>query len=76
MITPPLQLDAAPGHMSAIIRRIVAESGRIAIMTPAGTSGYSQPCDNLPNAALQSGFLKVTNKSVRKIASFQLLTYS
>ena len=39
-IAPPYpkskQLDAAPGHMSAIIRRVIGESGRIPIFTPPG----------------------------------------
>lgn len=54
-----MQFDAAPGHMNAVIRRIIAESGRIAVLTPGGTSGYVQPCDDLTNAKIQDEFMKV-----------------
>ena len=61
-----LQLDAAPGHLTATIRRIIAESGRIAILTPGGTSGYVQPCDSLVNASLQGSLMKVRGSGERQ----------
>ena len=54
-----IQLDGAPGHITAIIRIIAAESGRKIVWTPPGTSGFVQPCDDLINASFQSGFMKV-----------------
>jgi hypothetical protein len=54
------QLDNAPGHITAIIKRIIAETGRQIVSTPAGTSGFVQSCDDLINATFQSGFMKVS----------------
>ena len=54
-----LQLDGAPGHITSIICRIAAETGRKIVWTPPGTSGYVQPADDIINASFQSGFMKV-----------------
>ncbi len=54
-----LQMDGAPGHITSIICRIAAETGRKIIWTPPGTSGYVQPADDIINASFQSGFMKV-----------------
>ena len=45
--------------MNGVIRRVIAESGRYAVLTPGGTSGYAQPCDSNNNAAFNNGFMKV-----------------
>ena len=53
------KIDLAPGHMSKVICRIIRESGRMILWTPAGCSGYVQLCDDLTNATIQQGFNKV-----------------
>ena len=52
-------MDQATGHMDAEQLRMINESGRMVVLTPAGTSGFVQPCDDVLNGAFQSGFYKV-----------------
>ena len=54
-----LQFDAAPGHLDPVIRRIIAESGHLPVLTPPGASGYVQPCDSFINAAFQKAYQTV-----------------
>ena len=53
-------MDQAPGHMDPVVNQLISASGRHLVLTPAGTSGYCQPCDDLVNASIQKGYVDVT----------------
>ena len=48
-----LQVDRAPGHIDPVFNKLVAESGRMIVWTPAGGSSYIQACDDVINALIK-----------------------
>ena len=51
-----LQADRAPGHIDPVFNRLMSESGRFLLWTPAGGSGFVQANDDTINAPIQKAF--------------------
>ena len=69
-----LQVDRAPGHIDQVFNKLVGESGRLILWTPAGGSGYIQACNDLINAIIALKLTEVsTNWLIEKVMALQAL---
>lgn len=67
-----LQCDRAPGHIDPVFNKLVGESGRFLLWTPAGGSGFVQACDDIINAMIQKSLTEVSTEwLIEKVMALQ-----